>query len=140
MNPDFEVFRSEIIALHEKEIEAHLNKDIEFFVQDIADDYIAVSYGEIRKPTIEEIRSQFTSYPNNTVFTKYEDLCEPIIRFSKDGSLAWAILQVAVKGRRTRDDRSVKNLDFTCAWITIYERQDDKWIRVTDGSSFKNEF
>jgi len=59
MNPDFEVWRSEILALHEKEIEAHLNKDVKFFVQDISKEYIAVSYGEIRKPTIEEIRSQF---------------------------------------------------------------------------------
>lgn len=140
MNPDFEVFRLEILALHEKEIKAHLNKDVEFFVQDMAEDYIAVSYGEIRKPTIEEIRSQFTSYLNNTVFTKYEDLREPIIRFSKDGSLAWAILQIAVKGKRTRDDGSEKNLDFTCAWITLYKRQDDKWIRLTDVSSFKSEF
>ena len=140
MNPNFEVLKSEIIALHEKEIKAHLNKDVEFFVQDIAEDYIAVSYGEIRKPTIEEIRSQFTSYLNNTDFRRYEDLREPIIRFSKDGSLAWTILQVVVKGKRTRDDGSEKNLDFTCAWITLYKRQDDKWIRLTDVSSFKGEF
>ncbi|MHA1967576.1 MAG: hypothetical protein ACW964_07225 [Candidatus Hodarchaeales archaeon] len=140
MNPDFESYRSEIIALHEKEIEAHMNKNVEFFVKDIADEYVTVSFGEIRKPTLEEIRSQFTSYLTNTVFTKYEDLQEPIIRFSKDGSLAWAIFQVAVKGKRKRDDGSEKNLDFTCAWITLYERQDDKWIRLTDGSSFKSEF
>ena len=139
MNPDFESYRLEIIALHEKEIEAHLNKDVEFFVKDIADEYVAVSFGEIRKPTLEETRSQFTSYLTNTVFTKYEDVQEPIIRFSMDGSLAWAIFQVAVKGIRKRDDGSEKDLDFTCAWITLYERQDEKWIRLTDGSTFKIE-
>lgn len=140
MNPDFEVFRSEILALHQKEIEAHLNKDVEFFVQDMAEDYIAVSYGEIRKPTIEEIKFQFTSYLNNTVFTKYKDIGKPIIRFSNDGSLAWAIFHIKVKGTRTRDDGSEKYLDFTCAWITLYKRQDDKWIRSVDVSSFKREF
>jgi hypothetical protein len=137
MTPDFELYRSEIMTLHDKEIKAHLNNDVKFFVQDIAPDYIAVSFGEIRKPSIEEIRSQFTNYLNNTVFTKYEDIHEPIIKFSRDGSLAWAIWQVAVKGKRKSDDGSEKNLDFTCAWITLYGRQDDKWIRLTDVSSFK---
>jgi hypothetical protein len=137
MNPDFELYRSEIMILHDKEIKAHLNNDVEFFVQDIADDYIAVSFGEIRKPSIEEIRSQFTNYLTNTIFTKYEDIHEPIIKFSKDGSLAWAIWQVVVKGKRKSDDGSEKNLDFTCAWITLYRRHNDKWIRLTDVSSFK---
>jgi hypothetical protein len=137
MKSDFELYRSEIMNLHDKEIKAHLNKDVEIFVQDIADDYIAVSFGEICKPSIEDLRSQFTSYLNNTIFTKYEDIHEPIIKFSKNGSLAWAIWQVAVNGKGKMDDGSEKNLDFTCAWITLYGRQDDKWIRLTDVSSFK---
>lgn len=137
MNPDFELFRLEILALHQKEIEAHWNKDVEFFVQDIAENYFAVSFGEIQKPTLEEIRTQFTSYLNNTVFTKYKDLSKPIIRFSNDASLAWAIFHIEVKGKQKRDDGSEKDLDFTCAWITLYKRQDDKWIRSVDVSSFK---
>ena len=127
----------EILDLHKTEIDAHLNKDVDFFVQDISEDYLAVSGGEIREPTLEETRLKFSNYLNNTVFAEYRDLCEPIIGFSKDGSLAWSIVQVKVVGRRTMDDGSERDLDFTCAWITLYERQDDKWMRLADVSTFK---
>ena len=127
----------EILDLHKTEIDAHLNKDVDFFVQDISEDYLAVSGGEIRKPTLEETRLKFSNYLNNTVFAEYRDLCEPIIGFSKDGSLAWSIVQVKIVGRRTMDDGSERDLDFTCAWITLYERQDDKWMRLADVSTFK---
>ena len=127
----------EILDLHKTEIDAHLNKDVDFFVQDISEDYLAVSGGEIRKPTLEETRLKFSNYLNNTVFAEYRDLCEPIIGFSKDGSLAWSIVQVKIVGRRTMDDGSEMDLDFTCAWITLYERQDDKWMRLADVSTFK---
>ena len=127
----------EILDLHKTEIDAHLKKDVDFFVQDISEDYLAVSGGEIRKPTLEETRLKFSNYLNNTVFAEYRDLCEPIIGFSKDGSLAWSIVQVKIVGRRTMDDGSERDLDFTCAWITLYERQDDKWMRLADVSTFK---
>jgi len=127
----------EILDLHKTEIDAHLKKDVDFFVQDISEDYLAVSGGEIRKPTLEETRLKFSNYLNNTVFAEYRDLCEPIIGFSKDGSLAWSIVQVKIVGRCTMDDGSERDLDFTCAWITLYERQDDKWMRLADVSTFK---
>ncbi|MHA2298604.1 MAG: hypothetical protein ACXADA_21435 [Candidatus Hodarchaeales archaeon] len=137
MKSDFESLRSEILAYHNAFIEAHLNKNVDFFVQDIADEYFSVSYGEIRKPTKEEIKSLFTNYLNNTVFTEYRDLSEPIINFSEDGSMAWSLVQVKVKGKQTVENESERDLDFICAWITLYKRQDDKWIRLGEVSSFK---
>ena len=136
-SPDFEALKSEIKALHKTEIDAHWKKDIDFFVRDISEDYMAVANGEIQRPTLEDIRSRFSTYLTNTTFTEYRDVAEPIVGFSKDGSLAWAILQIKVVGKRTTDDGSVRDLDFTCAWLTLYERQGDMWMRLTDVSTFK---
>jgi hypothetical protein len=136
-SPDFEALKSEIVALHKTEIDAHWKKDIDFFVRNISEDYMAVSNGEVQRPALEDIRSRFSNYLNNTTFTEYRDVAEPIIGFSKDGSLAWAILQIKVVGKRTLDDGSVRDLDFTCAWLTLYERQDNTWMRLTDVSTFK---
>ncbi len=136
-SPDFEVLKSEIVALHKIEIDAHWKKDIDFFVRDISEDYMTVSNGEIQRPTLEDIRSRFSSYLINTTFTEYRDVAEPIIGFSKDGFLAWAIFQITVAGKRMQDDGSVRDLDFTCAWLTLYERQGDTWVRLTDVSTFK---
>jgi hypothetical protein len=129
--------RLEILELHKKEINAHWNKDIDFFVSDISQNYMSVAGEDAHRPSREEIRSQFSTYLNNTTFTKYEDVFEPIIGFSKDGSLAWVILQIKVEGQRMMEEGAEVELDFTCAWITLYEREDDRWIRLVDVSTFK---
>jgi hypothetical protein len=136
-SPDFDALRSEILDLHKTLIDAHWNKDIDFFIKDISEDYFSVGNGEIRKPTKEEITSQVTDYLNNTTFSEYRDLREPVIGFSKDGSLAWSIVQVKVAGRRTTEEGTEKDVDFICAWITLYERQDNTWIRLGEVSTFK---
>jgi len=135
--PDFEKLRAEIIALHKTTIEAHWKKDINFFTKDISENYFSVGNGEIQKKTKKEITEQFTNYLNNTTFSEYRDLQEPIIGFSKDGSLAWSIVKVKIVGNRKMNDGAERELDFICVWITLYEKPGDTWIRLGEVSSFK---
>ena len=136
-SPDFEAMKAELLDIHEKFIEAHLEKNVDYFVQDLAEDYVFVARGEITYPTEEEIRSNMNDYLNNTKFSEYRYTQEPIVGFSKDGSLGWSIVRVKVAGKRTLDDGTERDTDFICAWITLFERQDDKWIRLGEVSSFK---
>jgi hypothetical protein len=136
-NPDPEALRMEIADFHKALIDAHLKKDVDFFVQNLSEDYMSVSGGEISQPTVEEIRSRFNSYLNNTTFTEYRDLREPIISLSKDGSIAWSIVQVKVAGRRKLEEGGEVELDFICAWITLFERRGDRRLRLGEVSSFK---
>jgi hypothetical protein len=135
--PDFEVLKSEILELHRSTIDAHLNNDVDFLVQNLSDGFMSVSNGEIEYPTEEELRSEFSSYLNNTTFSEYADLREPIIGFSRDGSVAWSIVQVKVAGKRKADDGTERDLDFTCAWITLYQREGDRWVKLAEVSNFK---
>jgi hypothetical protein len=135
--PDLDALRAEILDLHRAEIQAHWDKDVDFFVRDISDDYVAVAAGEISPRSVEQIRAQFSSYLNNTTFSEYRDLAEPRVGISKDGSLAWAILQVRVVGQRRMEDGSERELDFICAWMTLYEREGERWMRLADASTFK---
>ncbi len=137
LSPDFEALRLEILELHKATIDAHWQKNVDFFVKDMAKDYLFVQNGEIQRPQKDEITTKMSDYLNNTTFTEYRDLQEPIIGFSKDGSVAWSIVQVKVAGKRRMDDGTERDLDFTCAWITLYERQGDKWIRLAEVSNFK---
>jgi len=136
-SPDFEALTEELSEIHKKFIAAHLEKNVDFFVQDLAEDYLFVARGEISHPTTEEIRSDMSDYLNNTKFSEYRDTQEPIIGFSKDGSLGWSIVRVKVAGKRTMEDGSERDTDFICAWITLFERQGDRWIRLGEVSSFK---
>jgi len=134
---DIEKFRAEILALHKQTIDAHWKKDVGFFIQDISDNYFSVNNGEIRRPSKEEITRQFTDYLSNTTFTEYRNLQEPIIGISNDGSLAWSLVKVKVAGKRRTENGTQRDLDFTCAWITLYARQGKKWIRSGEVSSFQ---
>lgn len=135
-NLDFSTLKEEILALHKASINAHLEKNIPFFTQDVSDDFVAVSRGEINKPTKEETQAMFTNYLENTEFSEYKDLHEPIIGFSKDGSIAWSIVQVKVVGKQKIDEEEA-DLDFVSSWIMLYERQGANWIRLVNASSFK---
>ncbi len=78
-SPDFEKLRSEILELHKTTIDAHWKNDVDFFTKDISKKYFSVGNGEIRFPTKNEINDQFTNYLNNTTFSEYRDLQDPII-------------------------------------------------------------
>lgn len=132
---DKDILRSEILDFHKKFIADHLNKNIESFIEDYADDYIFVAHGEISHPSKEEFKTSFSDYLNNTTFSEYRDLEEPIIGFSEDGSMAWSIVKVKVAGTRSMEDGSQNDFDVTYAWITLYERQGDKWIRTVEVST-----
>lgn len=135
--PDTEMIRSEIVAIHNDLIDAHFDKNIDYFIRDLSSDFISVSNGEILSPTVGEIKSQFENYLNNTTFAEYRYLREPIIGFSKDGSVAWSIVQAKVMGEQRMDDGTVRKLDFICAWMTLYKRHDKKWIKLAEASNFK---
>ena len=134
--PDFAALKEEILALHKASIDAHIEKNIPFFTQDVSDEFITVSKGEIYKPTKEETNAMFTNYLENTEFSEYRDLQEPIIGFSKDGSVAWIIVKVKVTGKRKMKEEEV-DLDFVSSWIMLYERQGDKWVKLVNASSYK---
>ena len=133
--PDLEAIKMEILGLHRADIQAHLDGNVEHLVGGQSPDFTSVHSGEVRRPTPEETRAALTRYLNNTTFTEYRDLREPVIGVSRDGSTAWSIVQVKVAGHRV--DAPGSPIDFTCAWVTIYTRQDDKWMRVVEASTFK---
>lgn len=74
---------------------------------------------------------------NNTEFIEYRDLQDPIVKFSKDASLAYLIVQVKVAGEQKIETDSTESFDVTWAWITLYERQGNKWIRLGEVSNNK---
>ena len=134
---NIEKWKSEIRELHRNMIQAHWDKNIPWFTQDIAKNYMSIKNGDISYPTVEEIQDQFSNYLPNTTFSQYEDLMEPIIEVANDGSIAWSLVRVKIAGKRKMEDKTIADLDFTCAWITMYNHIGDKWIRKGEISTFR---
>lgn len=135
--PDLDALKSEIRDLHRQTIEAHFAKNIDLFTKDLSEEFISVSNGEILFPTKQEINAQFSSYLKSTEFTEYKNLREPIIGIADDGSVGWSVVQVKVAGKRMLENGSQRDLNFTCAWITLYQREGDRWIRTAEVSNFQ---
>jgi hypothetical protein len=133
---DHQKLKNELLTLHKTGIDAHWEKDIDFFVRDIDEHYFSVNNGEIRYPSKEEITRQFNNYLNNTTFYKYEDMQDPIVVIADDGSLAYTLVRVKISGERKLEADSIREFGFVCAWITLYKREGEKWIRMGEVSNF----
>lgn len=133
--PDLDKLRMEILDLHKASLRAHLDKDVDFFVTNLSDDYFSAGNGKIRRPGKQEIYSQFNNYLSRTAFSHYQDVETPLVGFSDDGTLAWCLVRVKVAGKQKMDVDSVSHFNTTWSWITLYKREGDTWLRLGEVSS-----
>ncbi len=130
---DFEIYRKEIIDRFEMNIQAHWDKDVNFIIDDLGEGFFSMSEAEVNYPTKEDQRKQFTSYLNNTTFKEYTSLGEPEIGFSDDASIAWGNFKVRVSGKGKDDNE----FSFDCAWLWLFRRVGDRWMRIGEVSTWK---
>ena len=133
--PDLEQRRREIFALHQDLIQAHLEKDATALAEPTADDYLSVSRGEVHPMSTADVRAMLEPYLAETEFSHYEDVAEPIVGVSDDGSTGWSIVQVRVAGTRTGNDGESRTFDTVWAWLTLYRHDGDGWQRIADVST-----
>ncbi len=127
--------RAEILELHRCFIEAHLAEDVSPLARPIASDYLFVANGDVQTLNGNDVQRTLQSYFDTTTFSHYEDTDEPIIGFSKDGTLAWIVVQVRVAGISHRESGVDDPFDTQWAWITLYEKRNGEWSRISDVST-----
>ena len=126
-----------LAALHQKVLLAHQQGNVELLLEDEVEDYVVAKRGEVSKPTIAERRARLGSYLENTTFEEYRDLAEPIVTVSGDGTLGWVIVQVDGVGEQADAVGGKLAVEFTSAWIELYQKQQGLWFRVGNVSNFK---
>jgi hypothetical protein len=127
----------ELIKMHQDLLQFHLKGDVESWLATESDRYVVANRGEVTFPSKKDREARIGPYLKRTKFKEYRDLIAPEVRISKDGSLAWLIAQVKASGVQTTDDGKQEAIEFTSAWIELFERKDGKWIRVGNVSNFK---
>jgi len=125
-------------ALHEKVILAHRKSNVEVILEDESADYVVASRGEVTRPTLDERRERLGPYLRSATFREYRDLIDPVIQVSSDGTLGWVIVQVQASGIRTTQADHKEPIEFTSAWIELYEKRNGRWFRVGNVSNFKS--
>ncbi len=127
-----------LLALHARAIRAHQEGSIDLLLEDEAEDYVLVSRGEVSRPTLADRRRMLGPYLQSATFQEYRDIEPPVVKVSADGQLGWVIATVRVRGSRALPEGGIRVLDFTSAWIELYEKRDGRWLRTGNVSNFKD--
>lgn len=124
---DLDKERKTILAMLQTERKAHFDRNVELFISEFADSMISVNRGIVSAPTKTEHKERIGKYFGSVEFIKWDDTAEPIIRFSDDGSLAYAIIQKDVI--LSYPDSTGKSYYDTThyAWSSIYRKYNNVW-------------
>lgn len=127
----------QLLALHQKVLEAHLKSDVDILLEDESNEYVIANRGSVTHPAKEARRQRLGAYLQATHFEEYRDEIPPVVTISQDGTLGWLVVQVYARGLQTTADGTAVPLQFVSAWIELYEKQDGRWLRTGNVSNFK---
>lgn len=124
---DLEKERKAILEMLQTERKAHFDRNADLFIAEFADSMISVNKGVVSVPTKDEHKKRIGNYFGSVQFIKWDDTAAPIIRFSNDGSLAYAIIQKNVI--LSYPDSTGKEFYDTAhyAWSSIYRKYEGEW-------------
>jgi hypothetical protein len=135
--PDPARDRAELLRLHALDRKGHLRTDADLLAKGFADEMISVRDGEIHRVTKPDRRHMLAEYFRGARYQEWDDVEEPIVHVSDDGSLAWMITRVRVC-RWQKDSSGVeREQKFVYAGITTYQKAKGRWMKVANVSTFE---
>ena len=119
--------KNKILKLHNAQRDYHFNKDSIAFANQLSNNFISVNKGRISFPKKEETISRYNGYFSSVEFIKWDDVSEPIIKFSDDGSMAYTIVdKIVVVTYKDENGNTVEGKTHF-AWTAIYKKYGDEW-------------
>ena len=129
--------RAELLRLHKAAREAHFKTDADLLLENSPEEFISVSRGKISRSGRAEGRKMFAEYFRGAKYYEWDDVEEPIISVSKDGSMAWMITKIRVRRAQKDAAGAEREQKFVYAGIMTYEKRDGRWVRVANVSTFE---
>ena len=129
---------AELLRMHEEQKTAHLTYNAELMVGDSPERPTAVQRGSVVKRTRAEDLARFKAYFGSFKFLEWEDIVPPVIKISKDGTMATKIVQKRVRGSSKDKDGKEITEHVVYAWLEVLEKIDGKWRLVTIASTEKD--
>ena len=119
--------KGKILELHHLERQYHLNKMAEELVGLQTDDFTSISAGEIYKPTRTEGIAMFSDYFSAVDFESWDDITEPVIKFSDDFTVAYVTVKknVVIRFKDENGRDTTESTEF--AWVSIYKKVNNLW-------------
>lgn len=119
--------RKKILDLHQKQRDYHFFKDSISFANQMSENFISVNRGEISKPQKKKTISRYHRYFSSVEFLEWDDVSEPIIKFSDDGTMAYTIVDKIVRVAYLNQKGDTVEGKTHFAWTAIYKKYGDEW-------------
>lgn len=123
-----------ITELQDLQRTAHFKRDAAALVAMMSDDYTEIRNGKISKPAKEQLLNRFQDYFNAVTFIEWDDIREPVIQVSEDGTLAHVFVYKRVR-LKTRDGKEELTI---YAWTATYQKKQDSWLLTSITSTAEN--
>ena len=134
---DLEKERAALLEIHRTDRRAHFETDANLLLERFTDEFIYVSNGKIERSTRDELKKTFEDYFKNAKYYEWDDLEPPVIRISNDATMAWMIVRTKVRRIQKLASGEEKPRAFVYAGIMTYEKQNGRWIRIANVSTFE---
>ena len=115
--------KNKLLAINEEQRTAHMTNDAQMLVRSMADSLISVDSGNISINSKEQVQNRFKNYFSMVKYVEWDDLSEPFIQISNDGSLA----TMSVKKRTITLDNSGIPDTTIFAGTSAFKRIGDDW-------------
>lgn len=121
--PDIDQEKIKLLAMHQRQQDAHLGKDAGQFVAQFAENMVSVNRGKISVMAKDSALKRFQDYFRDVEFKKWEDVSPPLIEFSRDASMAYMVVDKRVlltyKGEEEKPVEEATHF----AWVSVFKRQ-----------------
>lgn len=123
--PDLEAEKKALMVLHNKQRQAHFEKNADLLLENNSVDFIEINRGEINSPSKDESKKKFRSYFDAVDFVKWDDITPPVFSFSDDATIATAAVNKLVVVKLKQENNKLDTAYF--AWLAIYRKTNGKW-------------
>ncbi len=123
---DVEAETVKILQLHHQQRVNNFQRLFDESADQLSDEFIAVYNGIISKPNKEEFIFNNMNYLKTVQLEKWDDINPPIIRFSENLDLAYAIVNKEMVVSYLDGNRKKKK-STVYSWVTIYKKYEDAW-------------
>jgi hypothetical protein len=131
---DLENEKAVLLEMHNADRRAHFATDIKAAIASAHEPQIYVRDGVIQRLSHSDMEKTFREYFRDATFLEWNDMEEPIVNVSGDGTMGWMVERLKVRRVIKGEERERQ---FIYAGITVYEKRDGTWLKIANASTFK---
>ena len=135
---DRDVDRREIIRAYESGRAAHFHHDAAAFLANNDTSWYLVADGAVALRTTAAAKPGIQEYFDSVKFTDITDLDPPHVEVSSDGTMAWLLGHVRVRGTQREANGAQTPLAFDAAWIDVWQKKAGGWRIVARANTEQN--